>query len=132
MKIAPVADVKARLSSYLEMCVEEPIIVTKNGRPTAVLVSVTDETELERLVLAHTPRFMRLFGGQSTPNKKGKGSEAGRLLEESSTRKKVPSPVTAQTGFLYAQMPQRATRKRRIVVVQTQSLALARLPTLPA
>ena len=61
MKIAPVADVKARFSSYIEQSEEGPIIVTKNGRPVAILVSVTDEDELERMVLAHTPRFRRLL-----------------------------------------------------------------------
>ena len=61
MKIAPVAEVKAHFSSYLEQCEDGPIIVTKNGRPVAVLVSVPEEDELERLVLAHTPRFRRLL-----------------------------------------------------------------------
>ena len=35
--------------------------MTKNGRPTAVLLSVSNEEELERLVLVHTPRFMALL-----------------------------------------------------------------------
>lgn len=61
MKIAPVAEVKARFSRYLQESERGPIVVTKNGRPVAVLVSVTDEDELERLVLAHTPRFRRLL-----------------------------------------------------------------------
>jgi prevent-host-death family protein len=61
MKIAPVAEVKARFSSYLEQCTKGPVIVTKNGRPTAVLLAVSDEEELERLILAHTPRFMTLL-----------------------------------------------------------------------
>ena len=61
MKIAPVAEVKAHFSSYLEQCEDGPIIVTKNGRPVAVLVSVLEEDELERFVLAHTPRFRRLL-----------------------------------------------------------------------
>jgi prevent-host-death family protein len=61
MKIAPVADLKARLSSYLERCAEGPIVVTKNGRPRAVLIGVSDEEELERLVLAHTPRFRAML-----------------------------------------------------------------------
>ena len=43
MKIAPVADVKARFSSYLEQSEKGPIIVTKNGRPVAALVAVGDE-----------------------------------------------------------------------------------------
>lgn len=61
MKIAPVAEVKSRFSAYLEECTKGPVVVTKNGRPAAVLVSVTDEDELERLILAHTPRFRRLL-----------------------------------------------------------------------
>jgi len=61
VKIAPVAEIKARFSSYLEQCERGPVIVTKHGRPVAVLLSVNDEDELERLVLAHTPRFRKLL-----------------------------------------------------------------------
>ena len=73
MKIAPVADVKARFSKYLEECVEGPVVVTKNGRPTAVLVAVSDEEELERLVLAHTPRFAALLDAAHDRIKKSGG-----------------------------------------------------------
>jgi len=62
MKIAPLADVKARFSRYVERCQESPVMVTKNGRPAALLVSVPeDEEELERFILAHTPKFRRLI-----------------------------------------------------------------------
>lgn len=61
MKIAPVAEVKARFSAYVKRCADGPIIITRNGRPAAVLIAAPDEEELERLVLAHTPRFQRLL-----------------------------------------------------------------------
>jgi prevent-host-death family protein len=61
MKIASVADVKARLSSYLRDSQDGPVIVTRNGKAVAVLVAVTDEEELERLVLAHSPKFQALL-----------------------------------------------------------------------
>jgi prevent-host-death family protein len=61
MKIAPVADIKARLSSYLEQIEQGPVIITKNGRPVAALVAITDDDELERLVMAHTPRLRQLL-----------------------------------------------------------------------
>lgn len=61
MKVAPVADVKAHFSAYLVRCQDGPVVVTKNGRPVAVLISVLEDDELERLVLAHTPRFRRLL-----------------------------------------------------------------------
>jgi prevent-host-death family protein len=73
MKIAPVADVKARFSKYLAECVEGPVVVTKNGRPAAVLLAVSDEEELERLVLAHTPRFLALLDAAYDRIKKSGG-----------------------------------------------------------
>ena len=57
MRIVPVADVKARLSAHMRACKEGPVIITRNGKPAAVLLAVDDENELERLVLAYTPRF---------------------------------------------------------------------------
>ncbi len=71
MKIAPVADVKARLSAYLEICAETPVVVTRNGRPAAVLIAVSDEDELERLVLAHTPRFRAILEAAEQQIRKG-------------------------------------------------------------
>lgn len=61
MKIASVADVKARLSAYLKESQEGPVIVTRNGKAVAVLVAVTDDDDLERLVLAHSPKFQALI-----------------------------------------------------------------------
>lgn len=61
MKIASVADVKARLSAYLNESQKGPVIVTRNGKPVAVLLAVTDEDELERLVLAHSPKFQAIL-----------------------------------------------------------------------
>jgi prevent-host-death family protein len=61
MKIASVADIKARLSAYLKESQEGPVIVTRNGKAVAVLLAVTDEDELERLVLAHSPKFQAIL-----------------------------------------------------------------------
>lgn len=61
MKIAPVAEVKSHFSAYLKQCEAGPVIITRNGRPVAVLIAPEDDDELERLVLAHTPRFRRLL-----------------------------------------------------------------------
>src|SRR4051794_26185149 len=61
MKIASVADVKARLSAYLKESQRGPVIVTRNGKPVAVLLAVPDEDELERLVLAPSPKFRAIL-----------------------------------------------------------------------
>ncbi len=61
MKIASVADVKARLSAYLKESEAGPVIVTRNGKAVAVLLAVTDEDELERLIPAHSPKFQAML-----------------------------------------------------------------------
>lgn len=61
MKIASVADVKAKFSAYLKESEEGPVIVTKNGKPVGVLLPVGDEEELERMIMAYSPRFKRIL-----------------------------------------------------------------------
>ena len=48
MRIASVAEVKAQLSAHMRACKEGPVIITRNGKPAAVLLAVDDEDELDR------------------------------------------------------------------------------------
>jgi prevent-host-death family protein len=60
MRIAPVADIKAKFSSYLTECQEGPVVVTRNGHAVAVLLCVENDDELERLLMAHNPKLRRI------------------------------------------------------------------------
>ena len=73
MKIASVAEVKAKFSEYLRESKEGPVVVTKNGRPVAVLLAVEDEEELERLLLAYTPRLRQILQAAEQQIREGKG-----------------------------------------------------------
>jgi prevent-host-death family protein len=73
MKIASVAEVKAHLSAYLKESEQGPVIVTRNGKPVAVLLAVGDEEELERLVLAYSPRFQSVLEAARQQIREGKG-----------------------------------------------------------
>jgi len=61
MKIASVAEVKAHLSSYLKATAAGPVVVTRNGNAVAVLLGVTDDDELERVLLAHSRKLRALL-----------------------------------------------------------------------
>jgi len=73
MKIASVADVKAKLSGYIKASKSGPVVVTKNGKPVAVLLSMQDEEELERLLMAYSPKLQRILQAAEKQIREGKG-----------------------------------------------------------
>lgn len=74
MRIAPLADVKARLSAYVDECgIEGPVVITRNGKPVAVLLVPNDDDDLERLMLGRSPRFQALLDRSRQSIKEGKG-----------------------------------------------------------
>jgi prevent-host-death family protein len=61
MKIASIADVKAKFSSYIKESEDEAVVVTRNGRPVAVLLGVQDDDEVERLILYRSRRLREIL-----------------------------------------------------------------------
>ena len=71
MRIAPLRDVKARLSAYLDECgVEGPLVITRNGKAVAVSF---DDDDLERIMIERSPRFHALLNRSRQSIKEGKG-----------------------------------------------------------
>ena len=74
MKIVPLAEVKARLSAYLDEAVTQgPVVITRSGRPVAVIVVPEDDDDLERLVLSRSPQFRILLQRSRRSIAAGKG-----------------------------------------------------------
>jgi prevent-host-death family protein len=57
MKIASIAEVKSQFSAFLKASEGGPVVVTRNGRPVAVIVGVQDQDEIERLLMAYSPKL---------------------------------------------------------------------------
>jgi prevent-host-death family protein len=60
MKIASVAEIRSQFSAFLKASEAGPVIVTRNGKPVAVIVGVQDEDEMERLLMAYCPRLQAI------------------------------------------------------------------------
>lgn len=74
MRIAPLADVKARLSAYLEQCqTEGPVVITRNGKAVAVLLAPLNDDDWESLLLARSPRLQALLAKSRESIQAGKG-----------------------------------------------------------
>jgi prevent-host-death family protein len=73
MKIASVANVKARLSEYLKASAKGPIVVTRNGKAVAVLVGVNDDDEVERMLMAHSRKLRSILDAADRRIDEGRG-----------------------------------------------------------
>jgi prevent-host-death family protein len=73
MKIASVADVKARLSSYVKASASDPVVLTRNGKAVAVLLGVEDDDELERLLLARSRKLSAILDAANRRIDQGAG-----------------------------------------------------------
>jgi prevent-host-death family protein len=73
MRIAPVAEVKAKLSAFLKASRRGPVVVTRNGKAVAVLLSVDSDEELEDIVLANSPKFQAVVAKARDQIVRGEG-----------------------------------------------------------
>lgn len=86
MRIAPLAEVKAKFSEYVTRCKSGAIVVTRNGKPAAALISIKDDDELETILLSHSKLLQRVL--QHSENRiKAKGG-----LEHNDFWKKMELP----------------------------------------
>jgi len=82
MKIAPIAEVKAQFSAFVKASEDSPVIVTKNGKPVAVLVGMSDEDEIERLVFAYSKNIRALLDAAEKRIQAGGGIEHDQLWHQ--------------------------------------------------
>lgn len=85
MKIASVAEVKAKFSGYLKASEKGPVVVTKNGKPVAMLLAISDEDEIERMILAYSPKFQSLLEVAEEQIREGKGLRHEEFWQEVET-----------------------------------------------
>ena len=71
MKIENLREVKTRFSRYVkELPKSGSVVITKNGRPCAALVPITEDTDLEALALSQNKRFWKLVDNAIARGKK--------------------------------------------------------------
>ena len=62
MKVENIKEVKARFNRIVsELPTEGSVIITKNGRPCALLMPMTKDTDLEIVALSQNKRFWKLY-----------------------------------------------------------------------
>ena len=65
MRTVSALEATTHFNVYLEECEKQPIVVTKAGKPCAVLVAVLEEEALESLLLAYQQDFWAMLDAAS-------------------------------------------------------------------
>ncbi len=91
MKVASLADVKARLSAYIdELPTKGPVVITRNGKTAAVLLAPEDDEDLERLLLARSPQFQAILNRSRRSLEEGKGLSRDEFWRTVKSRRRKP------------------------------------------
>jgi len=91
---------KARFDAFLKASERGPVVVTRKRRPVAVLVSVQNEDEVERLLMACSPHLRAIL------DRSRKQFRDGQWLTE--------EDFWAQFEHAEAPKPQSKPRKKRV------------------
>src|ERR1700740_755066 len=73
MKRVPLSEVKDDLSRYVDLASREEIVVTRHGRPAAVLIGFEDDDDWFEYQLEHDPRFIARMGSARRSLEAGRG-----------------------------------------------------------
>ncbi|MGB8647226.1 MAG: type II toxin-antitoxin system Phd/YefM family antitoxin [Anaerolineae bacterium] len=82
MKIVSLAAVKDQFSAYVKESQTTPIVVTKNGKPVALLTGIEDRDDLDVLLLVHNPRFVELIEQARARVRRTGGVKSDEFLTE--------------------------------------------------
>ena len=82
MKIAPLYEVKNKLSELVKETESGPIVITKNGKPCAALVHLAEDEDMESFMLSHSPRFLELLDQAAEKTKETGGVSLSALRKE--------------------------------------------------
>jgi prevent-host-death family protein len=89
MKVVPLSEAKAKLSRYGQLCHDEPVVVTVNGRPSFQLVPLEQGDDLiDRLIEDH-PGFGKLLQRRLRERSLSVDDASRRLAATASPRRKV-------------------------------------------
>ncbi len=99
MKVATLTAVASDFAKYLKASALGPVVVTRKGKPVAVLLRTEDEDDLERLLMGHSPKLQAILQAARKRFREGAGiphetfwkeveaENASRVRKRSSPRK---------------------------------------------
>ena len=90
MKRASVAELRAHLSDWLKSSERDPVLITKNGKPIAMVVGVDEGGEFERYLMSRSPKLNAILSAAEKRFDAGQGIPDGEFWAEMLAKKPCP------------------------------------------
>ena len=92
-----IADATASLSEYTRKMRNEPVVVTRRGRPVAALMPLSEE-DWEDLVVGTHPAFVRFMRRSRARYKPGTGVPLEEIRRKHGIKPRAPRKAAAEAG----------------------------------
>src|SRR5438552_3588189 len=73
MKTASAEEIQAQFDAYLKATDKGPVVITRNAKPIAVLLSLRDPDEVERMAMSQSKKLRKILQISRAQIAKGKG-----------------------------------------------------------
>src|SRR5262245_38378611 len=91
MKTASATKIAAQFNDYLDASLSQPVLITRNGKPVAVLLAVQNKAEAEQLAVRRSRSLRSIFEEAHEQLQEGRGiphDEFWRQVEQSRRTKR--------------------------------------------
>ncbi|MCY2992184.1 MAG: type II toxin-antitoxin system prevent-host-death family antitoxin [Planctomycetota bacterium] len=96
MKSASAAKIAAQFDDYLEASREQPVLVTRNGKPVAVLVGVQDKAEAEQVASGRSRSLRSVLEEGHEQIQKGGGIPHAQFWREVEESRRAKRPARSR------------------------------------
>jgi len=111
LKTASAAKIAAQIDDYLEASRDQPVLITRNGKPVAVLLAVQDKAEAEQLAAGRSRSLRSIFEEAHEQIQQGGGiphDQFWREVEQSRSAK-PPAPSRGKRPSPRKRKPRRGS-----------------------
>lgn len=96
MKTASAAKVAAQINDYLDASRDQPVLITRNGKPVAVLVAVQDKAEAKQLAGGGLRSLRSIFEQAHEQLQRGRGIPNDQFWRERQRSRSVKRPIASR------------------------------------
>jgi prevent-host-death family protein len=96
MKTASAAKMAAQFDDFLEASRQQPVLVTRNGKPVAVLLAVQDKAEAERLASSRARSLRSVFQEAHEQLQQARGIPHDKFWREVEQSRTVKRPARSR------------------------------------